>query len=73
MEAVAFSSKMFRMGVPRKGSVSSLLSAQSHSAACQARGGLTGYGADAKQKVSTKEASSVKHVKGELTGVQAKY
>lgn len=29
--------------------------------------------ADAKQKVSSKEAPSVKHMKGELTGVQAKY
>lgn len=78
MKAVAFSSKCsntFEPKVPRDVHVSSLLlSAESHSTAT---GGChpaeTGYSADTKQKVSKKEAPSVKHMKGELTWVQAKY
>lgn len=72
MRAVAFSSKCsstFEPKVPRDVHVSCLpVSAQSHSTAT---GGWhpveTGYSADAKQKVSSKEAPSVKHMKGELT------
>lgn len=45
--------------------------------ACQVLGGHhpeeTAYSTDSKQKVSSKEAPSVKHMKGELMGVQDKY
>lgn len=72
MKAVAFSSKCsytFESKVPRNVHVRSLpLLAQSHSTAT---GGChpveTGYSADAKQKVSSKGAPFVKHMKGELT------
>lgn len=71
MKAVSFSSKcsnMFESKVPRDVHVRSLLlSAQPQSAAT---GGChpveTGDSADAKQRVSSKKAPSVKHMKGEL-------
>lgn len=72
MKAVAFSSKCsftFESKVPRDVHVRSLLFlAQSPSTAT---GGChpveTGYSAGTKQKVSSREAPSVKHMKGELT------